>query len=496
MTPPALMARAPRATAASRHVGVSACALLMLVTGLSLLLVGVSTWHLATLVAALFISYGGAWAWCAADFARRYVLAVFLAPFGLFLLARIGTYLLVDGSQLRLGILGTNFTDELLVGQMLAVLTTSLIALIAGASLLSAGGKRGSDARSRRPAPARVRVVALTIFYVAIPFVALQALLLARSGQTSGFYEARLAVGLMPAPLEFVAEMATPAFFAYLASVPARRPAIFHSLVYLGVMGFTLITWQRSSFVLGLLLVGLYWLHRHLTAPKGERWVTVRYGLIAAIGGVALMGLLALLNTLRGRTRALGLPGGPAVDFLFDQGVSVNVIGYAIRYEGTLPHDRLYSFGQIIESIQAYLLPVFGGRGVGSGQTIERAAEGHQLSHAISYLALGDDYLRGSGYGSSFVAELLVDGGILAVVLGSMAMGAMLMSAPRLLNGPYFVRLFVLALLYGVMFAPRGGFTQFIVQALGTAFLAVYAMIAVTFVVTRHPDNREAVATR
>lgn len=492
MTLPSLATRSSRATAVSRRVGMSACALVMLLTGLALLLVGVSTWHLATLVAALFISYGGAWMWCVADFARRYVLAVFLAPFGLFLLARIGTYLLMDSSQLRLGILGTNFTDELLVGKMLAVLTTSLLALIGGGWALSGRGERESGARRRRPAPVRVRAVALAIFYAAIPFVVLQSLLLARSGRTSGFYEARLAVGLMPAPLEFIAEMATPAFFAYLASIPARRPAVFHSLVYLGVMGFTLITWQRASFVLGLLLVGLYWLYRHLTAPKGERWVTVRYGLIAAVGGVVLMSLLALLNTLRGRTRALGLPGGPAVDFLFDQGVSVNVIGYAIRYEGTLPHDRGYSFGQIIESIQTYLLPVFGGGRVVSGQSIERAAEGHQLSHAISYLALGDDYLRGSGYGSSFVAELLVDGGILAVVFGSMALGAMLMWAPRLLNGPYFVRLVVLALLHGVMFAPRGGFTQFIVQALGTAFLAVYAVIAVTFILTRHSRSPEA----
>src|SRR5690606_4837101 len=109
-----------------------------------------------------------------------------------------------------------------------------------------------------------------------------------------------------------------------------------------------------------------------------------------------------------------------------------------------IPDGRFYSLGPVVEFVRYRVLGLVTGETQLVGNTAERALEGHLFSHTVSYLAIPDVYVRGSGYGSSFVAELYVDGGYPGVLLGSMVIGAVTVALTAMLGQGTVLRLLAL----------------------------------------------------
>ncbi|WP_022890745.1 O-antigen polysaccharide polymerase Wzy family protein [Agromyces italicus] len=430
---------------------------------------------------ALILSIG---IWVLSGLDTRYALGAFVACMVVFLVGRM-VIAAVFGSEGRaVGILGTNFRDPAIVSYSIAAIFVACLGMMLGAMAVALLARAPKTTMSRDD-PARIRplrTTAIVLLAFAVPSYALQSLALASFVGSSGFYEVRLNYqSPLPLPIAVLASVLDVAFFGYLATMPSRRHVGIASAAYLGALATSLLTWQRADFMLGALTVLVYVFFRNATETTGRRWITGRGVAVALVAFLPMVALLGLVNQLRGRTTGSTFPGFGIVDFFFDQGVSVNVIGYVKEFESLIPQGRYYSFGSPIELWMSRVAPLFGSGQEFVGQSAERAADGHQLAHTISYIVMPQVYLTGSGYGSSFVAELIVDFGFAGLAIGALILGAILMVIPRWMQRGWFARLLSLLLVQQLLFAPRASLTQWVVLPFSPPVLAVLILMLVVW---------------
>ena len=142
---------------------------------------------------------------------------------------------------------------------------------------------------------------------------------------------------------------------------------------------------------------------------------------------VAVLFLGAYNYIREGSSVAAGGVIGLLLDFLRKQGVSFNVL--CIAYD-SMPKVRSfeagnYTFGDFTDYFlhNDLVEGLLGLPDLGTGNNVVSATQGHSFSHAMSYAAMGDSYLEGHGYGSSFILETFFDFGWLGVVLGALVFG-------------------------------------------------------------------------
>lgn len=435
--------------------------------------------------------------WAAFSVPGGYVFCAFLVSYFVFLLARPAIVMLFGPDpQALTGAYGTNFWSEPLLTEVFLLLYLGLMAMVVGAFI--ATSIKGRAPLRRKDSSelnwSRVQAVqtwAKICYFVTLPFAALVLIERSQMVSTGGFYDLRVeSATSLPGIVHLLSGMNDVFFFAFLATWPSKRKAVPAILGYVLLVTLSLMTWQRSDFVLGVLFVVLYLIHRQHTDTTSERWISWR---IAATGAVLLVPVVALLQSLgdiRGRSSAeTSYPLFGLVDFLYNQGVTVNVVGYAIAMEDRVPEGRFYSFGPAIEFLKWNVGSIFSGDSYPTGQTAERVAEGHQLSHTISFLIMPDLYLQGSGYGSSFIAELWLDGGIIALFVGSVLLGIALVMMPRMLNvRSIVVTTALLMILNQIMFTPRANFIGFLVTPFGVpSLIGAATLVALTMLTMNKP---------
>lgn len=446
------------------------------------------------LVAAVLTIGGTASTWTIRRFRTAYIFAAFLACFMLFLVGRFAIVPIVGvGNRPVLGLYGSNFDEEATIRHILSCLFIGIVFLFIGA-LWASSMKSSVKTSSNSTFWTMYRIKALRkfgliIFYCALPFQIMLLLDVAEFVQTEGFYEYRMTFdSSLPAFVGLIAGFFDVGLFAFLSTRPNKRSSLLPLFLYLAVGAVSLLTWQRSGFILNVLIVVVYVCYRHVTRENSERWITRRLVWITAVVLLPVMIGMSAINQLRGRTSDSSLPGFGVLDFLYDQGVSMNVIGYAYEFKDQIPDQKFYSFGPIIEFVNLRILSLVTNVDMHSGQSAERALEGHQFAHMVSFLAIPDVYLRGSGYGSSYVAELFVDFGYIGVAVGSLLYGFVLVGASKWLSHGITVRLLVLLVVRDIMFTPRASYVQFLVSPFEAANLLAFAMLA--FLVVFVPAGR------
>ncbi|HFS3132277.1 TPA: O107/O117 family O-antigen polymerase, partial [Escherichia coli] len=100
--------------------------------------------------------------------------------------------------------------------------------------------------------------------------------------------------------------------------------------------------------------------------------------------------------------------------FLKQQGVSVNVIGIAIKDK----NNSLLSESVILSPLYDSAISLVGVQS--NGNSVEFAENSFSLSHKLSYLEDPSAYLAGYGVGGAAIAELYIVGGYLACLIGGM----------------------------------------------------------------------------
>lgn len=257
----------------------------------------------------------------------------------------------------------------------------------------------------------------------------------------------------------------------YLATFPKRTKCQKVCIWYGVYLLLTLFAGQRGPFILGILFLFIYYSYRN--HRDGEVWINRKYIKIAILMFPFLLIGLGLYSKIRANERIeFNSIGDSLIGFVYQNGVSVNVIKRSYELEDLLNKDRYYSLHFIHDGIPGLIF----GSDEALGNSVQKA-KGYHLAHALPYLLFRDRYLEGRGSGTSYIAELYHDFGYLGVVLGNILYGILLAWICNFKKGHVFSNSVKLLIITRLLWAPRGGFTEFISLMTLPATIFVYVLI-------------------
>lgn len=330
-------------------------------------------------------------------------------------------------------------------GTVLAALALSAVAIYA---VCRAGYRPPSPASA--PSPARFLPFFYWLFALSLPVQLYKnycyyAYARDHGGYLVFFVDHGGLAASVPAAVRAISLVSLPALVAILVLEERRPCARAAAAIYLAVAAPVLLAGSRGA--LFALVLALW----YLGLVRSRRRVRLR---MLALVASALMLVGALVGSRRienGETRAFA---GPA-QFLADQGLSLNVTEVAVVYRDRFrPHFLSYLASELESAF------------VAADQANYRP--GTRFSDDVAMFLNPFTYQLGFGGGSSYIAEAYVGGGLLGVVLASLAAGGLLTALERAARHPLGLFLVVLVL-PDVLWMPRGGLADWISASLRVA---------------------------
>ncbi len=212
-------------------------------------------------------------------------------------------------------------------------------------------------------------------------------------------------------------------FFLHLASFPERKKCTLPILLYLGHGALMLMSGRRLFFGTSIFLIMTYVIARHLL-NKEEGWLTPRRIAALCIAAPVLMVFLYAFRYIRYDTEITSTTGNMIVDFLSQQGGSINIIKYQKEMGGKElgPCSLYYTLKFLRTGKLTGWLSNFP-RSYYANRDAHMAFDVNNLGAYISYLVIQRFFEHGGGYGTCYIAELYHDGGYLLVILGNFLYG-------------------------------------------------------------------------
>lgn len=269
-------------------------------------------------------------------------------------------------------------------------------------------------------------------------------------------------------------EMIMPiALCSFFATMPSKKQCYIVTSGYLVYLILTLFGGHRGFCVLGLLLLFVYYFYRNRYSVEGV-WIRKKWIICGCCIMPAFLILLTAMNDLRaGEEVSFSSASDGLTNFIYQQGVSVVVIKRAYENEKALKSDSYYSLHFLNENLFA----IFDKESYPSGNSEEKARSKKWMHHTLPYILWPSLYLAGQGSGSSYVAELYQDFGILGVILGNILYGFLLSKISLFSRRHIFTTAVKLIIVMQLLWAPRGGFTEFISVFMTPSTLAGLAFI-------------------
>ncbi|MGG3987023.1 O-antigen polysaccharide polymerase Wzy family protein [Bacillus smithii] len=260
-----------------------------------------------------------------------------------------------------------------------------------------------------------------------------------------------------------LSEMCPSALFVYLGTLPSKRKCVLPLSLYILSGVLSLIVGQRNNFVLNILIVLIYFGLRNIT-DKDEIWLGKKEIISCICAFPVLILILNAVSYFRMGNEVENSFIGGILEFFYTQGVSVNLIGYAQTLADQLP-GKCYTFGRIIDFINnnvitqtLFNVPKY------KPQSVESALYGNSFADSVSYILSPHRYIKGWGYGSSYIAELYKDFGYFGVIIGNFSLGIILALMTRLFRKGILGVWMCLSMTRLLLYAPRDTFTSFIVS--------------------------------
>lgn len=290
--------------------------------------------------------------------------------------------------------------------------------------------------------------------------------------------------------INLIERMMPVALSGFLATMPSKRQLkvpLFFYFIYLIV---SLGTGARSTAMLGILFVLIYYLFRQYT-DKNETWLN-RKAILLIIIAIPLMAILGtVINYVRvGDTTENLNPFYAFLDFFYDQGVTSNIIKRAYIYKAQIPDDTLYT----LEFLRSGIFARIFGFHIYYGNSIDRALYGGSFAHTVGYLMLGSSYLAGRGTGSSFLAEFYQDFGYMGCFFGT-AIYTLLMANiinVNKLSKNVWLRCIQIYLIQRIIWSPRGSFADIINSVISAPTLFIIFLMYLLSIMIRNKSARSS----
>ncbi|WGG45413.1 O-antigen polysaccharide polymerase Wzy family protein [Rossellomorea sp. DA94] len=442
-------------------------------------IIGVTSENVTLILISIILMLSHNILYCLEDFFRRVIFFTFNMSFFVFLISKMIVVHFFGYKDEGLGIFGLAFDDISTVKTILVSQYLSLIGLFIGYMIIQKidlsflKQKKEYDVTYIR----HFRFFSILFFYFCVIFRFYYLWEMKQNVQSQGYYEVfSTFTSSLPSVLVMFSQMFDVAFFAYLATNPTKKRSIFPIGIFMleGLLG--AMAGHRSSLMLNLVIVFIYFALRSIQdKPKMQKviksskkkWLGAKEWFFVSLSLPAVLVYMTFIGMNRGnRFQETGGFFDSILNFFYTQGISANLIGYGQMFKEYLPMKGFYTLGPVGEFIDNKIIRPIQGSPELTGQTYERATEGFLFAHTISYFIMPALYLKGVGYGSSFIAEFFVDLSFLGVFLGSVMYGAILFILFYVLkNGNMLVVTFALIMTRAIMFAPRGAAMSFIVSA-------------------------------
>ncbi|MBO5332521.1 MAG: O-antigen polysaccharide polymerase Wzy family protein [Clostridia bacterium] len=306
----------------------------------------------------------------------------------------------------------------------------------------------------------------------------------------------------LPGIVISLAALAKFALCLFLATLPSKMFGFIALGVYVASTIPVFIVGQRNQFISAALFTVCYYLFRDCLALKEnkdrkqiKKWFGKFEGTAIAIAMPFMFAFLSIYESIR-----LGLPVksvklfSSISDLFYTQGITYDVICKCMEYLDQFPTTNIsYTFGQIINYFKGNVIGSFLGFEKPVSQTVESALYGNSLGDTISYLDLGEQYLKGAGWGSSFIVEFFIDYGYVGVAILSFVLGIFLMWVTKNFGKNCLKSYCILVLMIQLFMLPRSTSTGWIVLLIYIpAILMVVAIFAITFLMQKkyYKDKR------
>jgi len=304
-------------------------------------------------------------------------------------------------------------------------------------------------------------------------------------------------ISRIPLLLRVIGETAIPAYFLFLATMPPKTKAIIPIALHIVYLLINLVGGRRYRCIAGLLILFIYFNMRNRLS---EKWFGKRETIISIVSVISLVIIAYEIGKTRlGDVADISSIGKVVEEFIYEQGVSINVIKRAYKNIDAFQEGRLYMFGTTIHLLQtSFIGRLFGIRAYG-GNTADYAKYGYSMAHALSYRVMGQRYLEGGGTGSSYIAEVFFSFGYIGVFFANVFYGFLCKNLMKYERNNVWRMALDLIIMQQVLFAPRGNFDGFLSVILDITTWGTLIMIAliariieVPQIVSKKTDVRKA----
>lgn len=263
------------------------------------------------------------------------------------------------------------------------------------------------------------------------------------------------------------------AWCIYLATLPSKKQIKIPLILYILYLIVSLGSGQRSTAILGILFVFVYFIYRNGMNSE-EKWLTKKM----IVGIILILPFLAVFvsayNIWRegGNASSLNFFEG-ILNFFYDQGVTGNVLKRAYMYKNQIP-KQIYTLEFLHSGILARLFNIK----VYHGNTVDHAMYGGSFTHTLGYTVMNSAYLAGRGTGSSYIAELYQDFGYTGIILGNILYSFLLARITKNEDNDSLLKKSIkFMIITQLLWAPRGSFTYFISQNLTPTTIATLLLV-------------------
>ena len=269
-----------------------------------------------------------------------------------------------------------------------------------------------------------------------------------------------------PYLLHLVASFMKFSLCIYLASLPEKEECYLPLGLYLLSALPSLLIGMRNPIMQNGIFMVLYFFLRDVLVDK-KKWLGKLEKTVIVMGLPIVLIFMSMYASIRNHT-ASAVHGivNLLVSFFYGQGVTFQVlnIGYGCINQLPVRHFRNYTFGGIIDYFAhgTFAQLFFDASPLSNTNSIEMALYSNNFSHNMSYIAKGDDYLNGQGWGSSYILETYVDYGYIGLAIFSLLLAILLINIVQMMKTTIFLRMIGLLLLTQVFFVPRAEATGFI----------------------------------
>lgn len=162
------------------------------------------------------------------------------------------------------------------------------------------------------------------------------------------------------------------------------------------------------------------------------------------------------------------------IDFFYQLGGSVNVLGYSYDLQGIIPENQNYTFGPLIRWIDNNFITQLVGLGHQyENASVEMALRGHSLGSFLTYNINEYRYLHGGNLASSYIAELWLDYGFIGVAIGSFIYGRIMASVLSFARKNIWKATIAFIMIYNIIYAPRASYMYFITECMSYSFIVI-----------------------